>query len=160
MRLRLLYVREVVVEMTSSSTLEGLLLDRPSWDLLVANRDVIEHHAKIPVGDEHGEQVRVWIELKKKRKNVSYAKVKIFNRKVYIDLRDYWYPNGPEAGIAGTKRGVCLSLEGWLTLVEEMDTVEELWHDAREYLQLRSNVREVPITLDDVEDSQLVVLDD
>ena len=109
MRLRLLYDREVVVEMTSSSTLEGLLLDRPSWDLLVANRDVIEHHAKIPVGDEHGEQVRVWIELKKKRKNVSYAKVKIFNRKVYIDLRDYWYPNGPEAGIAGTKRGVCLS---------------------------------------------------
>ena len=41
-----------------------------------------------------------------------------------------------------------------------MDTVEELWHDAREYLRLRSNVREVPITLDDVEDSQLVVLDD
>ena len=160
MRLRLLYDREVVVEMTSSSTLEGLLLDRPSWDLLVANRDVIEHHAKIPVGDKHGEHVRVWIELKKKRKNVSYAKVKIFNRKVYIDWRDYWYPNGTEAGIAGTKRGVCLSLEGWLTLVEEMDTVEELWHDATEYLRLRSNVREVPITLDDVEDSQLVVLDD
>ena len=67
MRLRLLYDREVVVEMTSSSTLEGLLLDRPSWDLLVTNRDVIEHHAKIPVGDEHGEHVRVWIELKKKK---------------------------------------------------------------------------------------------
>ena len=33
MHLRLLYDREVVVEMTSSSTLEGLLLDRPSRDL-------------------------------------------------------------------------------------------------------------------------------
>ena len=152
MRLRLLYDRELVMEMTSSSTLEGLLLDRPSWDLLVANMDVIEHHAKIPAGDEDWEHVRVWIELKNKGKNVSYAKVKTFNRKVYIDLRDYWYPNGTEAGIASMKRGVCLILEGWLTLVDKMDAVEELWHDATEYLRLSSNVREVPITFEDVLD--------
>ena len=107
-----------------------------------------------PVGGKHGcdrapRQDTGWrwawgarpgMDRTKKGKNVSYAKVKTFNRKVYIDLRDYWYPNGTEEEIAGTKRGVCLSLEGWLTLVDKMDAVEELWHDATEYLRLRSNV--------------------
>ena len=96
--------------------------------------------------------------LKDRGNAVAYVTVKTFGKKVYVDLRDYWYPNGLQAGITPTKRGVCLNLEGLVTLVQEMDTLEELWHDANQYLRRQPVITGGPVESSD-EDSQLVVLD-
>ena len=162
MRLRVRHDR-VVVEMASSPSSNGMLLEGSEWDILTENRETIDHHANKPSVDPvEGDCVRVWVALKARTNAVAYATVKTFGQKVYVDIRDHWHPNGLEGGIAPTKRGVCLDLGGWLALVREMDTIEEYWRDANDYLRLQSAIATNPSTLVDTsdEDSQLVVLDD
>ena len=72
-------------------------------------------------------------------------------------------PQGPAPDVAYlTVKPSTLNLGGWLTLVQEMETMDELWRDASAYLAGESAIRRAPSTFMDIdqEDSQLVVLDD
>ena len=127
--------------------------------ILTQQKDTIDHHVTKTTTDTSEEDcVRVWVALKDRGNAVAYVTVKTFGKKVYVDIRDYWYPNGLQGGITPTKRGVCLNLEGWLTLVQEMDTIEELWFDAEQYLRRQPVIIGGPVDSSD-EGSQLVVLD-
>ena len=161
MRLRIHHDR-VVVEIVSSPLSNMMLLERAEWDILTPNRETIEYHPTKPSTEPvEGDCVWVWVALKARTNAAAYATVKTFGQKVYVDLCDYWYPNGMEGSIAPTKRGVYLDLEGWLALVWEMDTIVEFWHNANNYLKIQSAIATNPRTLVDTsdEDSQLVVLD-
>ena len=121
MRLRV-WNNGIVLEMASLPSSKGMMLERVEWDILTQQKDTIDHHAtKTTTGTSEGDCVRLWVALKDRGNAVAYVTVKTFGKKVYVDLRDYWYPNGLQAGITPTKRGVCLNLEGWPTLVQEMD---------------------------------------
>ena len=158
MRLRV-WKNRIVLEMASSPSSKGMMLERAEWDILTQQKDTIDHHVTKTTTDTSEEDcVRVWVALKDRGNAVAYVTVKTFGKKVYVDIRDYWYPNGLQGGITPTKRGVCLNLEGWLTLVQEMDTIEELWFDAEQYLRRQPVIIGGPVDSSD-EGSQLVVLD-
>ena len=149
----------VVIELASSPSSKGLKLLNAEWGLLCKARDTVEYHMRSQ--DTSGEDVRLWVLLKDRHNDVGYLTIKPFHGHKYVNIRDYWYPHGRDNGLAPTHKGVCLNLEGWLTLVQEMDTMDELWRDATAYLAPQSGVRRAPSTLVDTEeDSQLVILDD
>ena len=156
-----LWIRKsaVVIDFASSPSSDGSKLLKAEWESLCEARDTIEHHMKSR--DTSGEDVRLWILLKDRHNDVCYLTVKPFHGQMYVDIRDFWHPYGPDGGLRRTKRGVTLNREGWNTLVQEMDTMDELWHDATVYLAAQSGVKRAPSTLVDTEEySQLVILDD
>ena len=146
------YYNEVVLRFSSSLSANGMDLKRSEYNNLVEAIEAVDYH--LSTKDCTGEDVRLWVLLKdRKNKNVAYLTVKPFRGVLYVDIRDYWYPNGPDGGLARTQRGVTLPKAGWDTLKSRMDDVEERWIDAELYLA-RANAND-----EHQEDSQLVILD-
>ena len=54
--------KRVVLEMMSSPTMSGMLLERGDWDILTKHKDTIDHN--MMTTDTSGEDVRVWVVLK------------------------------------------------------------------------------------------------
>ena len=161
MRLRV-HRGAAAIEFAPRPSSEGTKLKMSEWNLVCKARDTVDFH--MSSHDKSGEDVRVWVLLKDRRDGgVAYLTVKPFRGQMYVHIRDYWFPNGRDGGLAPTSRGVTLNHEGWNTLVQEMDTMDELWRDANEYLECQSAIRRAPSTLVDTQDeeySQLVILDD
>ena len=150
MRLRV-HRGAAVIEFAPRPSSEGTKLQMSEWNLVCKARDTVDFH--MSSHDKSGEDVRVWVLLKNRHDGgVAYLTVKPFRGQMYVHIRDYWYPNGRDGGLALTSRGVTLNREGWNTLVQEMDTMDELWRDANEYLECQSAIRRAPSTLVDTQD--------
>ena len=146
-----LYYNDVVLRFSASPSAEGLELKRGEFDKLIEAIEAIDHHMSSQ--DTTGNDVRLWVLLKSRKNNsMAYLTVKPFRGVMYVDIRDYWYPNGPDGGLARTTRGVTLPKAGWKTIKRRLSDVEERWRDAEMYLA-RNN------TTESQEDSQLVILD-
>ena len=93
------------------------------------------------------------------KRYIAYLTVGPFKGKLYLNLRDYWYPNGPTGGLARTQRGIALNLEDWTAFKGLIATIECKWEQAKEYLSPSPN--QMIISAGDTleEDSQIITLE-
>ena len=97
----------------------GVDLKRSEYNNLVEAIEAVDYH--LSTKDCTGEDVRLWVLLKDgKNKSVAYLTLKPFRGVLYEGIRDYWYPNGPDGGLACTTRGVTLPKARWDTLNSRM----------------------------------------
>ena len=71
----------IVLEMASSPSSKGMMLERAECDILTQQKDTIDHHAtKTTTGTSEGDCVWVWVALKDRGNAVAYVTVKTWHR--------------------------------------------------------------------------------
>lgn len=135
---RLVVLNDIVMlEFSGFPTDDGCCLTRQEFGVLKKGVETIDYH--MSSRDKRGSDVRVWIHLKDRqdargKPDIAYLTVRPFIGQLYVSLRDYWYPNGPEGGLSFTRRGVTLNLAGWKTLKSNISKIEEKWTLGENYL--------------------------
>ena len=150
------------VEFCASPDADGCSLSHDEFAVIKHAVETIDVHMSSK--DTTSQDVRLWVLVKDRtsasgKRYIAYLTVGPFKGKLYLNLRDYWYPNGPTGGLARTQRGIALNLEDWTAFEGLIATIECKWEQAEEYLSPSPN--QMIISAGDTleEDSQIITLE-
>ena len=61
------------------------------------------------------------------RKDTAYLYIAEFAGKLYVDIRDYFYPDGLDNGILHTGRGIRMGLNRFRLFKDSMCAIDDKW---------------------------------
>ena len=90
-----------------------------------------------------------------------YLCIEEFGGKLYVDIRDYFHPDGPDDGLLHTGRGIKMDLKGFHLFKDFMCAINDKWTEAISVLPApQSPIKTVRAKSDPMEDNSQVIFCD
>ena len=159
---------KILLELRKEPDLPECCLSREEYAIIEDNADMLLSLLEDP--DSSAYETTFWLLIKDRdykyhgtqRKDIAYLCIEEFGGKLYVDIRDYFHPDGPDDGLLHTGRGIKMDLKGFRLFKDSMcSIINDKWTDAIRVLPAsQSPIKTVRAKSDPMEDNSQVIFCD